>query len=130
IQEELRRRGAGFPLLPALASEQVSHRDRYVAEVDVDRTRIRALVADGAMIGEIAAHVPRPEGAPAPLLLLVEERLNQERGRENLVARRVQQVGARDVRCAGRLALAAAKAVLDHVRGAGARGRLDDQALL
>ncbi len=50
----------------------------------------------------------------APRLLLVQERLDQQRGGEDLVARRVEQVGARHVRRAHRLALAAAQAVLDR----------------
>ena len=66
----------------------------------------------------------------APRLLLVQERLDQQRRRENLVARRVQQVGARDVRRAHRLALAAAQAVLDRIGDPADRALLEDQALV
>ena len=55
------------------------------------------------------------EAHAAARLLLVEEGLDQKRGREDLVARRVEEVRARHVRRADRLAFAAAQAVLDRV---------------
>jgi len=57
-------------------------------------------------------------------LLLVQKGLDQQAGGEDLVARAVQQVGARDMGIAHRLALAAAQTVLDRV------GDFADLALL
>ena len=115
VQEEHRSRVAGIEALLAHASQQVAHRHRDVAEVDVDRAGRFALVADGAVIGDVAELVPVLDRDAAARLLLVQERLDQQRGREDLVARRIEQVGARHVRRADRLALAAAQAVLDRV---------------
>jgi len=42
--------------LPLFAQE-AAHRDRYIAEVDVHRTGIQALVADRAVIGDIVEFV-------------------------------------------------------------------------
>ena len=47
-----------------------------------------------------------PQRDAAPRLLLVEESLDDETGGEDLVARRVQQVGPRHMGHANRLALA------------------------
>ena len=129
VEEEHRRRGAGVRALLALLAQQVPHRDRDVAEVDVHRTGFRALVADGAVVGDVAELVEVPERDAAAGLLLVQERLDQERRREDLVPRRVEQVRARHVRRAHRLALAAAQAVLDRVGDAADLGRLQDQRL-
>ena len=74
-----------------------------------------ALVADRAVVGDVAELVEVAQRHAAPRLLLVQERLDQQRRREDLVARAVEQVGARHVRRAHRLALAAAQAVLDRV---------------
>ena len=76
---------------------------------------VSALVADGAVIGDVAELVECFRRDAAPRLLLVEEGLDQQRGGEDLVARAVEQVGARHVGGAHRLALAAAQAVLDRI---------------
>ena len=130
VEEDHRCGGAGVEALLAHASQQVAHRHRHVAEVDVDRTRLLALVADGAVIRDVGELVEVADGDAAARLLLVQERLDQQRGRENLVARRVEQVGARHVRRADRLALATAQAVLDGVRDRVDVGVLHDQRLV
>ena len=85
--------------------------------------------ADGAVVGDVGELVPVLDRHAAPGLLLVQERLDQQGGREDLVARGIEQVGAGDVGRAHRLALAAAQAVLDRLGdGADLRG-LEDQAL-
>jgi hypothetical protein len=61
---------------------------------------------------------------------LVQEGFDQQRGGEDLVARAVEQVGARHMRRAHRLALAAAQAVLDRVGDAADRALLQDQAFV
>jgi hypothetical protein len=63
-------------------------------------------------------------------LLLVQEGLDQQRGGQDLVARAVQQVGARHVGGAHRLALAAAQAVLDAVGNGADVALLHDQRLV
>ena len=87
VQEQHGRRGARIEALLAHAAQQVAHGHRDVAEVDVDRAGRQAFVADGAMIGDVRQFVPMLDRHAAPRLLLVEERLDQQRGREDLVAR-------------------------------------------
>jgi hypothetical protein len=106
---------AGIEALLAHAPQQIAHRHRHVAEIDVDRAGRLALVAHRAMIGDVGQLVPMLDRHAAARLLLVQERLDQQRGRQDLVARRIQQVRARHVGRAHRLALAAAQAVLDGI---------------
>ena len=115
VEEGHRRPGAGIEFLLALFAQQIAHGDRHVAEIDIDRAGVLALVADGAVVGHVAELVEVLERHAAPGLLFVQEGLDQQRGGENLVARRVEQVGARDMGVAHRLALAAAQAVLDRI---------------
>jgi hypothetical protein len=82
------------------------------------------------VIGHVAELVEVPQRHAAARLLLVQERLRQERRGEDLVARAVEQVRARRMRRAGRLALAAAQAVLDRGRYLADRALLEDQALV
>jgi hypothetical protein len=128
-QEGHRRGFARHELLLALFAQQVAHADRDIAEIDVDRAGSDALVADRAVIGDVVELVEMPQRDAAPGLLLVEEGFDQQRGGEDLVARRVKQVGARHVRRADRLALAAAQAVLDHRRDVADLRLLHDQRL-
>ena len=72
-------------------------------------------MTDRAVVSHILELFPMLETDAAPCLLLVEKRLNQQRRRQNFVARRVQQIGARHMRGANRLALATTQAVLDGV---------------
>ena len=118
VEEQHRRLRAGIEAPLAGAAQVVAHDDRHVAEVDVHRAGGLALVADGAMVGHVAELVVVRERDAAARLLLVQDRLDEQRGGEDLVARRVEQVGARHVRRARRLALAAAQAVLDRARHA------------
>ena len=129
VQEPHRRDRARIESPLALASQEVAHRDRHVAEVDVDRTGIEALVTDGAVVGDVGELVEMPQADAAPRLLLVQESLDQERRRQDLVARAVEQVRARRMRRARRLALAAAQAILDRFGDAADRALLEDQAL-
>ena len=113
IQEEHRRGGAWVELLLAHLAQQVAHIHRHVAEVDLDRARRHALVADRAVIGHVRELVPVLDRHATARLFLVQEGLDQQRRGQDLVTRAVQQVGARHVCGAHRLALAATQAVLD-----------------
>jgi len=124
VEEVHRRRLARAKTLLAHLAQQVAHVHGDIAEVDVHRARGFALVAHGAVVGHVLEVFPVLHADAAPGLLFVKEGLDQQRGGEDLVARAVQQVGARHVGGAHRLALAAAQAVLD----AGADGA--DVALL
>ncbi len=128
-QESHRRRLGRHDFLLALLAQEIAHADRDVAEVDVDRAWIDALVTDRAVVGDVVELVEVHQRDAASRLLLVEESLDQQRGGEDLVAWRVEQVGARHVRRAHRLALAAAQAVLDHCRDVADFGLLHDQRL-
>src|SRR5471032_3016956 len=77
--QELHRRPRSY-IDPALAKlrEEVPHRDRDVAEVDVDRAGRFALVAHRAMVGDVAVLVEVPDGHAPARLLLVEERLGEQ----------------------------------------------------
>ena len=104
-------------------AQQIAHIHGHIAEVDLDRARVEALVADRAVVGHIFKFLPMLERHAAARLLFVEEGLDQQRGRQNLVAGRVQQIGAWHMGGTHGLALAAAQAVLDGV-GNGANVRL------
>src|SRR6202166_3533513 len=66
----------------------------------------------------------------AARLLFVEERFDQERGRQDLVPRRIQQISARHVGGADRLAFAAPQAVLDGIGNSADVRMLHDQGLV
>jgi hypothetical protein len=106
---------AGTEALLVHLAQQVAHVHGHVAEVDLDRAGVDALVADRAVVGHVLEFLPVLDGHAAAGLLFVQEGLDQQRGGQDLVARRVQQVGARHVGGAHRLALAAAQAVLDEL---------------
>ena len=86
-----------------------------ITEIDIDRTGTEALVADRAMIGHIVHFVEMPDGNTATGLFLVEKGLDDQTGGQNLVARRIQQVGTRYMGVAHRFAFAAAQTVADIV---------------
>ena len=130
VEEDHRRLARRPEALLAHLAQQVPHVHRDVAEVDVDRARRQALVADRAVVGDVLELLPVADRDAAPRLLLVQEGLDQERRRQDLVARAVEQVGARHVRRARRLALAAAQAVLDRVRDLADVALLHDQRLV
>ncbi len=130
VEERQRGPGAEAQAFLAAGAQQVAHVDRDVAEVDVHRAGLFALVAHGAVVGDVVHLVEVADRDAAARLFLVQERLDDETGGQDLVARRVQQVGARHVRVAHRLALAAAQAVLDLVVERAQLARLQDQRLL
>ena len=130
VEEEHRRRGRRRNgCLPSL-------RSRLRIAIDTSPKSMStgqgddALVADRAVVGDVGELVEVAQGDAAPRLLLVQERLDQQRRGEDLVARGVEQVRARHVRRAHRLALAAAQAVLDRVGDLADLGLLEDQALV
>ena len=112
VQEEHGAGRAGVERLAAHAAQR-AHVHGHVAEVDVHRTGRVALVADRAVVGHVLELFPMLQADAATGLLFVQEGLDQQRSRQDLVARRVQQVRARHVGRTDRLALAAAQAVLD-----------------
>ncbi|OMP13753.1 hypothetical protein COLO4_01016 [Corchorus olitorius] len=130
VQVEHRCCGAGVEfLLPHLA-QQVAHVHRHIAEVDLDRARRHALVAHGAVVAHVGKLFPVLDRHAAARLFFVQEGLDEQRRGEDLVARAVQQVGARHVRGAHRLALAAAQAVLDRLRNGADVALLHDDRLV
>ena len=72
-------------------------------------------MADGAMVGDVFEFLPVLDRHTAAGLLFVQEGFDQQRGRQDFVARAVEQVSARHVRGADGLALAATQAVFDAV---------------
>ena len=87
-------------------------------------------MADGAVVGHILKFFPVLDRNAASGLFFVKKSLNQQRGRQDLVARAVKQVGARHVGGAHRFALAAAQAVLDAVGNITNVRLLHDQRLM
>ena len=90
VQEEHRGGGAGLEGLLVHLAQQVAHVHRHIAEVDIDRAGRHALVADRAMVGHVLEFFPVPDRDAAPGLLFIQEGFDQQRGREDLVARRIQ----------------------------------------
>nr|GEU28526.1 hypothetical protein [Tanacetum cinerariifolium] len=115
VEEEHRCRFTGIKTFLVHLAQQVAHIHRHVAEVDVDRTGRDALVTDGTVVGHVFELFPVLDRHATARLLFVQECFDQRRRRQDLVARRVQHVGARHVGRAHGLALAAAQAVLDAV---------------
>ena len=115
VEQHHRYGRAGVEFLLAFFAQQIAHRHRHVAEVNVHRARVYALVTHGAVIGHVREFIPMPERNAAPRLLFVQESFDQQAGRENLVARRVKQVCARHVRRAHRLAFAATQTVFHRI---------------
>jgi hypothetical protein len=121
---------AGAKALLAHLGQQVAHVHRDFAEVDVDRARAQALVAHRAVVGHVFELFPVFDRHAAAGLLFIQERFDQQRGREDLVARAVEQVGARHVGGAHRLALAATQAVFHRVGDLADVAALHDQRLV
>jgi hypothetical protein len=82
--------GPGAEALLAPVHQDAAHAHGYVAEVDVHRAGILALVADGAVIRQVVHLVEMAQGKSAAGLLLVEEGLENQPDPEDLVARRVE----------------------------------------
>ena len=66
------------------------------------------------MVRDVLELLPVPDADAAARLLLVQECFHQQRGRQDFVARAVQQIGARHMGGAHRFALATTQAVLDR----------------
>ena len=113
VEKKHRRCRAGVELLPPLLAQQVAHGDRHVAEVDIDGARVLAFVAHGTVVCHVFELVEMAQADAAACLLFIQEGLDEQGSGKDLVARRIQQVGARHVRGAYGLAFAAAQAVLD-----------------
>ena len=128
-EQRLQCGGRTEALLAHLA-QQVAHVHRDIAEIDVHRTRAQALVADRAMVGHVLELGPMLDRDATARLFLVQKGFDQQRGRQNLVARAVQQVGARHMGRADRLALAATQAVLDAAGNGADIALLHDQRLV
>jgi len=130
VEERQRQPGAEAAVAPTVRLENGAHTHGDVTEVDIDRARRLTLVADGAVVGDVVHLGEVAHRDTAPGLLLVEERLDDQAGGKDLVARRVEQVGARHVGGADRLAFAAAEAVLDRLVERPELARLENQRLL
>ena len=130
VQKEHRRRIAWPERFLAHLAQQVAHVHRDLAKVNVDRARRQALVADRAVIRHVFEFFPMLDGNAAPGLLFVQESFDQQRGRQNFVARAVQQVGARHMRGTHRFAFAATQAVFDAAGNRANVRLLHDQRLV
>lgn len=130
VQEEHGRGRARIERFAAHAAQKRAHVHRHVAEIDVHRTGRIALVAHRAVVRHVLELFPMLQADAAAGLLFVQEGFDQQRGGEDLVARRIQQVGARHVGRAHRLALAAAQAVLDRIGDRADVALLHDQRLV
>jgi hypothetical protein len=86
-------------------------------------------MADGAVVRHVAVLFEVLERNAAARLLFVQKGFSEETRREDLVARTVEQVSARHVRRADRLAFSAAQAVLDHVGDLPDVGLFEDETL-
>jgi len=107
----------GRKRLLAHLAQQVAHVHGDVAKVDLRPGKATAHLWHTVQWSATSSNssqcwmLIRPAG-----LLFVQKGLDQQRGRQNLVARAVEQVGARHMRGAHRFALAAAQAVFDRSR--------------
>ena len=108
VDERAARERGGIEIPVARAVEEGLDGSGHFAEVDLDGAGLDAAVADRAVVGQIDELVEVLERKAAAGLRLIEEGLRHQPEREDLVARRVEHVGARDVRRADGLALAAA----------------------
>ena len=129
VQEKHRCRGARVEALLAHAAKEVSHIHGDLTKVDVHRTRCEALMADGAVIGDIGELLPMLDGDAPAGLLLVEEGLDQKRCGQNFVARRIEQIGPWRVGGTDWFALAATQAVGEGIGNGANVALLHDQAL-
>ena len=130
IEEEHGRSITRAEALLAHFVQQPAHVHGDVAKVDLHRARRLAFVAHGAVVGYILKLFPMADADAAPRLLFIQKRFNQQRRRQNLVARAVQQIGARHVGGTHRLALAAPQAVFDGVGNRADIALLHDQRLV
>ncbi len=87
VEEHHGRRVAGPEALLAHLAQQVAHVHRDVAEVDLHRARALALVAHGAVVGDVFEVFPVFDADTAARLLFVQKGFDQQRGGQDLVAR-------------------------------------------
>ena len=87
-------------------------------------------MANGTVIGDVLELLPVTQADAASRLLLVEERFDEQGRGQDLIARRVEKIGARHMRGADRLALAAAQAILDGVADVADIALLHDERLV
>ena len=87
IQKGHRRPGHRAGTLLTTLAQDVTHTNGHVTEIDIHRTGIEALMTDGAVIGHVVHFVEMPYGNTAPRLFLVQEGLDDEARRKDLVAR-------------------------------------------
>ena len=130
VQKRHGQLAAGVEAFFVHLAQQVAHVHGHVAKVDLHRAGRKALVAQGAVLGHVLKLLPVVAGDAPARLLLVQKGFHQQRGGQNLVAWRIQQVRARNVRVAHRLALAAAQAVLDRFGNGANVGLLHDDRLV
>ena len=130
VQHEHGGRAGWAKALFAHFAQQVAHGHGHIAKVDVHRAGRQAFVAHGAVVGHVFKLLPVFDADAAAGLLLVQKGLYQQRGGQDLVARAVQQVGARHMGSADRLALAAAQAVFHAVGNGADVALLHDQGLM
>ena len=121
---------AGAEALLAHLAQQVAHVHGHVAKVDLHRAGALAAVAHGAVVGHVFKLLPMLDAHAPARLLFIEESLDQQRGRQDLVARAVQQIGARHMRGAHGFALAAAQAVLHRIGNGTDVALLHDERLV
>ena len=111
-------------------AQEIAHVHGHVAKVDINRTRVVALVADSAVVRHVLELFPVGNGNAATGLLLVQKRLDQQGSRQNLIARRVGQIGLGYMRRTHGLALSAAETVLDRIRNGANVALLHDQRFI
>src|SRR5689334_13921376 len=78
IKEGHGQRGARVKVLLALLTQEIANGDRYITEINIDRARVQALVANRAMVGDVVEFVKMLNRDAATRLLLVEERFDQQ----------------------------------------------------
>jgi len=86
IEEAQGGPGAGAETLLAPVDQDAAQAGRHIAKVDLDRTGILALVAEGAMVRQVVHRGEVAPGQAAAGLLLVEKGLDDEARAQDLVA--------------------------------------------
>ena len=107
------RSGTGIKFFLALFAQQISHRHRDIAKININRAGVLAFVAYRAVIGHIGKLIEVSQRYAATGLLFIQKSFDQKRGAENFISRRIQQIRPRDMSCTYGLAFAAAQAIFD-----------------
>ena len=90
VEHEHRSRIARPECFLAHLAQEVAHIHGHLTKVNLHRARREALVADGAVVGHVFKFLPVLDGHTAAGLFFVQEGLDQQRGRQNFVARAVE----------------------------------------